>query len=67
MSNTLLISLHARLVDLEEGSGTEENDIDLLNKALIIDSQDDNKQFKNNLRWELVSLIVVFHFYLWIV
>ncbi|RYR15200.1 hypothetical protein Ahy_B04g071925 isoform C [Arachis hypogaea] len=32
-----------RLMDLEEGSGTEESDLDLLKKALIIDSHENNK------------------------
>ncbi|KAF1898157.1 hypothetical protein Lal_00032922 [Lupinus albus] len=36
--------LRVKLTDLEEGSGTEESDLDLLKKALIIDSQKD----KNN-------------------
>ena len=37
-------------MDLEESSGTEESDLDLLKKAVIIDSQEDNKQFMSNLR-----------------
>jgi len=32
-------------MDLEEHSGTEENDIELLKKALVIDSQEDSKQY----------------------
>ncbi|XP_028769031.1 uncharacterized protein LOC114726587 [Neltuma alba] len=40
--------LRVKLMDLEEGSGTEESDTDLLNKALIIDSRDDNQQLKNS-------------------
>ncbi|XP_057435564.1 uncharacterized protein LOC130728204 isoform X2 [Lotus japonicus] len=41
--------LHVKLMDLEESSGTEESDHDLLKKALIIDSQDDSKQCTSNL------------------
>ncbi|XP_020219133.1 uncharacterized protein LOC109802257 isoform X1 [Cajanus cajan] len=36
--------LRVKMMDLEESSGTEEGDIDLLKKALIIDSQEDSKQ-----------------------
>ncbi|KAL1322183.1 hypothetical protein HN51_067114 [Arachis hypogaea] len=35
--------LRVKLMDLEEGSGTEESDLDLLKKALIIDSHENNK------------------------
>jgi len=38
------------MMDLEENSGTDENDLDLLRKALIIDSQEDSKQCTGNLR-----------------
>jgi len=38
------------MMDLEESSGTEENDLELLRKALIIDSQEDSKQCTSNLR-----------------
>lgn len=44
------MSLHERLMDLEEGSGTEESDTDLLNKAHIIDSWDDDQQLKSSSR-----------------
>lgn len=37
-------------MDLEESSGTEESDHELLKKALIIDSQEDSKQYTSNLR-----------------
>ncbi|KAK7256733.1 hypothetical protein RIF29_30191 [Crotalaria pallida] len=40
--------LRVKLTDLEEGSGTEESDLDLLKKALIIDSQEDKKPCNNN-------------------
>lgn len=40
--------LHFKLMDLEEHSGTEENDFELLKKALIIDSQEDSKQMAND-------------------
>ncbi|CAL0328113.1 unnamed protein product [Lupinus luteus] len=40
--------LRVKLTDLEEGSGTEESDLDLLKKAIIIDSPKDEKQCKNN-------------------
>ncbi|XP_045798861.1 uncharacterized protein LOC123892995 [Trifolium pratense] len=39
--------LHVKLMDLEEHSGTEESDSELLKKALIIDSQEDSKQMAN--------------------
>ncbi|XP_061339934.1 uncharacterized protein LOC133286529 isoform X2 [Gastrolobium bilobum] len=41
--------LNVKLMDLEESSGTEESDLDLLKKALIIDSQEDSKQCMSNL------------------
>lgn len=34
-------------MDLEEHSGTEESDVELLKKALIIDSQEDSKQYES--------------------
>ncbi|KAK2415116.1 SET domain-containing protein [Trifolium repens] len=40
--------LHVKLMDLEEHSGTEESDSELLKKALIIDSQEDIKQMEND-------------------
>ncbi|XP_054783879.1 uncharacterized protein LOC129290853 isoform X2 [Prosopis cineraria] len=40
--------LRVKLMDLEEGSGTEESDTNLLNKALIIDSRYDNQQLRNS-------------------
>lgn len=40
--------LHVKLMDLEEHSGTEDNDFELLKKALIIDSQEDSKQMVND-------------------
>ncbi|KAK4266745.1 hypothetical protein QN277_023626 [Acacia crassicarpa] len=40
--------LRVKLMDLEEGSGTEESDADLLTEALIIDSRDDKQQLKNS-------------------
>ncbi|XP_027188085.1 uncharacterized protein [Cicer arietinum] len=40
--------LHVKLMDLEEHSGTEESDFELLKKALIIDNQEDNKQMAND-------------------
>ncbi|KAG4922391.1 hypothetical protein JHK84_051232 [Glycine max] len=41
--------LRVKMMDLEENSGTEENDLDLLKKALIIDSHEDSKQCLSNL------------------
>ncbi|KAK7340208.1 hypothetical protein VNO77_20905 [Canavalia gladiata] len=41
--------LHVKMMDLEESSGTEESDLDLLKKAVIIDSHEDNKQYMSNL------------------
>ncbi|KAL5166988.1 Ribulose-1,5 bisphosphate carboxylase/oxygenase large subunit N-methyltransferase, chloroplastic [Glycine soja] len=41
--------LRVKMMDLEESSGTEENDLDLLKKALIIDSHEDSKQCLSNL------------------
>ncbi|XP_050912220.1 uncharacterized protein LOC127127146 isoform X3 [Lathyrus oleraceus] len=40
--------LHVKLMDLEEHSGTEESDVELLKKALIIDSPEDSKQTGND-------------------
>ncbi|GAU41333.1 hypothetical protein TSUD_179460 [Trifolium subterraneum] len=40
--------LHVKLMDLEEHSGTDESDSELLKKALIIDSQEDSKQMAND-------------------
>lgn len=34
-------------MDLEEHSGTEESDVELLKKALIIDSPEDSKQYES--------------------
>ncbi|RDX71769.1 Ribulose-1,5 bisphosphate carboxylase/oxygenase large subunit N-methyltransferase, chloroplastic, partial [Mucuna pruriens] len=41
--------LRVKMMDLEESSGTEESDLDLLKKALVIDSQEDGKQCMSNL------------------
>ncbi|KAK7394825.1 hypothetical protein VNO78_15365 [Psophocarpus tetragonolobus] len=41
--------LRVKMMDLEESSGTEENDLDLLKKALVIESQEDIKQSVSNL------------------
>jgi len=38
------------MMDLEESSGTEENDLDFLKKTLIIDNHEDSKQCTSNLR-----------------
>jgi len=38
------------MMDLEESFGTKENYLDLVKKALIIDSHEDNKQCVSNLR-----------------
>lgn len=36
-------------MDLEEHSGTEESDVELLKKALIIDSPEDSKQYESKI------------------
>ncbi|XP_027350320.1 uncharacterized protein LOC113861594 isoform X2 [Abrus precatorius] len=41
--------LRVKMMELEESSGTEESDLGLLKKALIIDSQEDSKQYMSNL------------------
>ncbi|KOM37173.1 hypothetical protein LR48_Vigan03g055400 [Vigna angularis] len=41
--------LRVKMMNLEESSGTDENDLDLLRKALIIDDQEDSKQCTSNL------------------
>ncbi|KAK7295013.1 hypothetical protein RJT34_17916 [Clitoria ternatea] len=41
--------LRVKMMDLEESSGTEESDLDLIKNALIIDSQEDTKQYASNL------------------
>ncbi|RZB93996.1 actin-histidine N-methyltransferase-like isoform X2 [Glycine soja] len=46
---SLVDLLHVKMMDLEESSGTEENDLDLLKKTLIIDNHEDSKQCTSNL------------------
>ncbi|WVZ07605.1 hypothetical protein V8G54_020951 [Vigna mungo] len=41
--------LRVKMMNLEESSGTDEDDLDLLRKALIIDDQEDSKQCTSNL------------------
>ncbi|TKY65504.1 Ribosomal lysine N-methyltransferase 1 [Spatholobus suberectus] len=41
--------LRVKMMDLEESSGTDESDLNLLKKALITDSQEDSKQCTSNL------------------
>jgi len=38
------------MMNLEESSGPDEDDLDLLRKALIIDEHEDSKQCTSNLR-----------------
>ncbi|KAH1044934.1 hypothetical protein GLYMA_09G263800v4 [Glycine max] len=46
---SLVDLLHVKMMDLEESSGTEENDLDFLKKTLIIDNHEDSKQCTSNL------------------
>ncbi|KAL2330372.1 hypothetical protein Fmac_017953 [Flemingia macrophylla] len=41
--------LRVKMMDLEESSGTEDSDIDVLKNVLIIDNQEDSKQCTNTL------------------
>jgi hypothetical protein len=45
-----VISVHARMMDLEENSGTEDRDIELLKEVSTAESQEQQIRYKKNLR-----------------
>lgn len=46
-------------MNLEESSGTEESDFELLKDAVIIDNQEDSKQCTSNLRYKVHTTVLV--------